>query len=52
MDAGTRFQTRIVGGLPVVQAFLEELEVGKRIDELVPWEGDVPLGVFDRDSDL
>lgn len=46
MDAGTRFETRGVGGLPVVQAFLEELEVGKRIDELVPWEGDVPLGVL------
>jgi transposase len=46
MDAGTRFETRIVGGLPVVEAFLEELQVGKVIDELVPWEGDVPLGVL------
>ena len=46
MDAGTRFETRSIGGLPVVQAFLEELEVGKRIDELVPWEGDVPLGIL------
>lgn len=46
MDARTRFETRTVGGLPVVQAFLEDLDVGKTIDELVPWEGDVPLGVL------
>lgn len=46
MDARTRFETRTVGGLPVVQAFLEELEVAKLVDELVPWEGDVPLGTL------
>jgi hypothetical protein len=42
MDARTRFETRTVGGLPVVQAFLEELEFAQTIDEVVPWEGDVP----------
>ncbi len=46
MDARTRFETRTVGGLPVVQAFLEELGFAKIIDQLVPWEGDVPLGIL------
>jgi transposase len=46
MDARTRFETRVVGGLPVVQAFLEELGVAKVVDELVPWEGEVPLGTL------
>ena len=46
MDARTRFETRTVGGLPVVQAFLEALEVAKLVDELIPWEGDVPLGTL------
>ena len=46
MDARTRFETRTVGGLPVVQAFLEELEFAKTIDGLVPWEGDVALGTL------
>jgi transposase len=30
----------------MVLAFLEELEVAKTIDELVPWEGEVPLGIL------
>jgi transposase len=30
----------------MVLAFLEELEVAKTIDELVPWEGDIPLGIL------
>jgi transposase len=46
MDARTRFETRTVGGLPVVQAFLQQLGFAKVIDELVPWEGDVPLGTL------
>jgi len=46
MDARTRFETRTVGGLPVVQAFLEELGFAKIVDEIVPWEGDVPLGTL------
>ncbi len=33
MDARTRFETRTVGGLPVVQAFLEELGLAKIVDE-------------------
>jgi transposase len=46
MDARTRFETRTVGALPMVLAFLETLEVAKTIDELVPWEGEVPLGIL------
>ena len=46
MDARTRFETRTVGALPMVLALLEELEVAKTIDDLVPWEGDVPLGIL------
>lgn len=46
MDARTRFETRTVGGLPVVQAFLEELRLAEVVDEYVPWEGEVPLGTL------
>jgi transposase len=46
MDAKTRFSTQIVGGLPVIVKFLEELGIGKIVDEVVPWEGDVPLGTL------
>jgi transposase len=34
----------VIGGLPVVAAFLQELEFGKIINETVPWEGGIPLG--------
>jgi transposase len=44
MDAATRFDTQIVGGLPVVVNYLERLQVADTIDRLVPWEGNVPLG--------
>jgi transposase len=46
MDARTRFSTRIVGGLPVVAAYLNEVEIGQIVDEVVPWEGEVPLGTL------
>lgn len=46
MDASTRFDTEIVGALPVIGQFLENIELGRIIDELVPWEGDVPLGTL------
>lgn len=44
MDARTRFSTRIVGGLPVVAGYLDEVGIGQIVDEVVPWEGEVPLG--------
>ena len=46
MDASTRFDTQVVGALPVISNYLERLELAKIIDELVPWEGDVPLGTL------
>jgi transposase len=46
MDATTRFDTRIVGALPVITNYMERLGLAKIIDELVPWEGDVPLGTL------
>ena len=44
MDASTRFDTQIVGGLPVIANYLDQLTVADTIDRLVPWQGNVPLG--------
>ena len=46
MDAQTRFDTQIVGALPVITHYFGRLEVGAIVDELVPWEGDIPLGTL------
>lgn len=46
MDASTRFTTEIVGALPLISNYLERLELAKIVDELVPWEGEVPLGTL------
>ncbi len=46
MDASTRFDTQIVGGLPVIAKYLDQLQVADTIDRLVPWEGKVPLGTL------
>jgi transposase len=46
MDAHTRFQTQIVGALPVITHYFERLELAATIDELAPWEGGVPLGTL------
>ena len=44
MDATTRFDTQIIGALPVIVNYFERLRLGAIINEVVPWEGDVPLG--------
>ena len=46
MDASTRFETQIVGALPVIVHYFEQLRLGAIIDEVVPWEGGVPLGTL------
>src|SRR4051794_19502729 len=46
MDAGTRFETRAVGALPVIARYMEALGLGEAVDEAVPWEGEVPLGTL------
>jgi transposase len=46
MDAATRFDTQIVGALPVITDLLERMQLADHINALVPWEGDVPLGTL------
>ncbi len=46
MDAHTRFQTQVVGALPAITHYLEQIDLAGTIDRLVPWEGDVPLGTL------
>jgi transposase len=46
MDSSTRFSTLTIGALPVVGGFLENIGIGAIVDEVVPWEGDVPLGTL------
>jgi transposase len=44
MDASARFDTQIIGALPVIVHYFERLRLGAIINEVVPWEGGVPLG--------
>jgi transposase len=46
MDAHTRFDTQLVGALPVVGAMLERWGLADIVDQVVPWDGDVPLGTL------
>jgi transposase len=46
MDATTRFNTRRVGALPLIVAYLEKMRLAEVVDEFVPWEGDIPLGTL------
>lgn len=46
MDASTRFETQCVGALPPISHYFDLLSVGKIIDDVVPWEGGVPLGTL------
>lgn len=46
MDAATRFDTQSVGALPVITQYLERLRLADAVNELVPWEGAVPLGTL------
>jgi transposase len=44
MDASTRFETQLVGSLPLIAYYFELLELSATIDDVVPWEGEVGLG--------
>jgi transposase len=44
MDASVRFDTQIIGALPVIVNYFERLRLGTIINKVVPWEGTVPLG--------
>ena len=46
MDAKTRFDTQVVGALPVVAAVLEQWKLSEILDATVPWNGEVPLGTL------
>src|SRR5476651_1819547 len=46
MDARTRVDTQVVGGLPLVAAMLEQWRLADIVDSVAPWEGDVPLGTL------
>jgi transposase len=46
MDASTRFDTQVVGALPVVGALLEQWGLAEIVDQAVPWDGDVSLGAL------
>jgi transposase len=46
MVAATRYQTQSVGALPAIAHYFERLDLAATIDRIVPWEGDVPLGIL------
>jgi transposase len=46
MDAATRFDTQSVGALPVITQYLERLRLAGAVNDLVPWEGEIPLGTL------
>jgi transposase len=46
MDATTRFDTQAVGALPVITQYLARLRLADAVNNLVPWEGDIPLGTL------
>ena len=46
MQPPARFETQIVGALPAIVHYFEQLGLAATIDGLVPWEGDVPLGTL------
>ena len=46
MDARTHFRTQLVGALPAIVHYFDQLGLAATIDELVPWEGEIPLGTL------
>jgi transposase len=46
MDARTQVDTQVVGALPLVGAMLEQWGLADIVDQVVPWDGDVPLGTL------
>jgi hypothetical protein len=46
MSALVPLQTQLLGALPVIQAFFDQLNLAETIDRIVPWQGNVPLGTL------
>lgn len=44
MDASTRFDTNLVGAMPVIVSYFDRVGFSQVIKDIVPWEGEVPLG--------
>jgi len=46
MGKSTQYDTEIIGAFPVIAEYLKKLGVARIINELVPWQGNVPLGTL------
>jgi transposase len=46
MGKSIQYDTEIIGAFPVIAEYLKKLGVASIVDELVPWEGNVPLGTL------
>jgi transposase len=46
MDAAMRFDTARVGAMPLVCSMFDKLGLSNAVDELAPYQGDVPLGTL------
>jgi transposase len=46
MDARTQVDAQVVGALPLVGAMLKQWGLAEIVDQVAPWEGDVPLGTL------
>ncbi len=46
MDARTQVDTQVVGALPLIGAMLEQWGLADIVDQVAPWEGEVPLGTL------
>jgi len=46
MGKSIEYDTEIIGAFPVIAEYLKKLGVAGIVDELVPWEGNIPLGTL------
>jgi transposase len=46
MGKSIQYDTEIIGAFPVIAEYLKKLGVARIVDELVPWEGNIPLGTL------
>ena len=45
MNASTVFDTEVIGSLPILVEYLDRLKLAETINNTVPWEGAIPLGI-------
>jgi transposase len=46
MGKDIQYDTEVIGAFPVIAEYLKKLGVARIVDELVPWEGNIPLGTL------